>query len=69
MFKWLNSFKETTAQTKYFILTIAAYGLMLVATTVYVYGRLDFVRSYKHTPAAEPLQNNYDNASPRILQK
>ncbi len=69
MFKWLNSYNKATAQTKYFILTLVAYGLALLLTTIYVYARIDFERSYKPEKAAETPQNNYDSSPSRILQK
>ena len=45
--KWLTYYREATAQTKVFIWTSIVYGIATIATTVYCYGRLDFVRSYK----------------------
>lgn len=56
MFKWLKAYNEATSQTQYFFLTLAVYGLALLATTVYVYARLDYVRSYKTTPTAQHPQ-------------
>lgn len=53
MFKWLKAYHQATSQTQYFFLTLAVYGLMLLVTTVYVYARLDYVRSYKTTPTAQ----------------
>ena len=50
MFQWLREYDGSTAQTKYFVLNALVYGLAMVITTVYCYGRLDFVRSYP-TPA------------------
>lgn len=51
MFKWLGSYfeayNESSSQTKYFVLNWLIYGLAIVITTIYCYGRLDFVRSYK----------------------
>lgn len=46
MSNWLKAYNEASAQTKFFILTWLIYGLALLITTVYCYGRLDFVRSY-----------------------
>jgi hypothetical protein len=56
MFKWLKEYKESTSQTQYFFLTLAVYGIALLVTTVYVYARLDFVRSYKTSPTAQHPQ-------------
>lgn len=47
MMQWLRSFQEASPQTKYFILTWFAFGLALVLSTLFVYGRLDYVRSDK----------------------
>ncbi len=57
MFKWIKAYSEATSQTRYFFLTLVVYGIALLATTAYVYGRLDFVRSYKTTPTAQHPQN------------
>ena len=45
MFRWVRQYKEANSQTKYFILNWILYGLMLIASTIYVYIRLDYVRS------------------------
>lgn len=47
MFKWAKRYQVASRQTKYFILNWIIYSLAIIITTVYVYGRLDFVRSYK----------------------
>lgn len=52
MFKWLKQYQAASPQTKYFIFNWIIYGLAIIITTVYCYGRLDFVRSYK-TPTNE----------------
>ncbi|MBA3816592.1 MAG: hypothetical protein H0X29_08760 [Parachlamydiaceae bacterium] len=52
MFKWFEQYQAASKQTKYFILNWIIYGLAIIITTVYCYGRLDFVRSYK-TPLTE----------------
>ena len=62
MIKWIRQFNEANAQTKYFVLNWAIYGLAILITTLYCYGRLDFVRSYQ-SPATiraqqETTQNN-----------
>lgn len=58
MFKWFKAYNGATSQTQYFFLTLVVYGIALLATTVYVYARLDFVRSYKTTPTTQHPQNN-----------
>lgn len=50
MFRWLYRFTESTKETKWFILNWAVYILLLILTTLYCYGRLDYVRSYKTQP-------------------
>ncbi len=45
MFKRLHDFYNASTQTKLFIFNYALYMFLIVVTTVYVYARLDFVRS------------------------
>jgi len=45
MVNWLQKFKASSKQTKYFALTWLVYGLAIVASTIYCYARIDFVRS------------------------
>lgn len=47
MFKWIRRFIDSSAQTKFFVLTWAVFGITIVYTTVYCFARLDYVRSYK----------------------
>jgi hypothetical protein len=47
MFKWIQEFFESSRKTKYFALNWAVYGIAIIVSTAYCYGRLDFVRSYK----------------------
>lgn len=44
---WLKEFYAADYQTKMFMLTHFIYGLVILATTLYCYGRLDYVRSYR----------------------
>lgn len=69
MFNWLNEYRKASAQTHYFFLTLAVYGIAMLVTTVYVYARLDYVRSYKTNPTTTHPQSNYDSSTPRVLQK
>jgi hypothetical protein len=46
MLKWIQNFKEASAQTQFYYLNWIIYGLVIIMTTVYCYARLDFVRSY-----------------------
>lgn len=47
MIQWIRQFNQANAQTKYFILNWVIYGLAIIISTLYCYGRLDFVRSYQ----------------------
>lgn len=40
MFKWIQEFKEADPHLKYFIFNWALYGLMIIASTIYVYIQL-----------------------------
>lgn len=40
-----NSFFRATGQTKVFVINWAIYMFLIIATTIYAYARLDFVRS------------------------
>lgn len=51
MLKWYRQFMEADSETKWFVLNWMVYGLLLIVTTVYCYGRLDYVRSYKVPPS------------------
>ena len=47
MLKWLTQYRRAHPQTQYFIMMFLFYGVMLIASTIYCYARLDYVRSYK----------------------
>jgi len=47
MFKFLQKYRESDVNTKWFIWTGLIYGIVVILTTLYAYGRLDFVRSYE----------------------
>jgi hypothetical protein len=47
MLQWIKKFRNASGQTKFFVFNWVIYGIALVATTVYCYARLDYVRSYK----------------------
>ena len=40
MLKWVTQFRKADVQTKLFILYVAVFGLVLIATTIYCYARL-----------------------------
>ena len=50
MFKWIKKIKEADFQTLFFYFNWGFYGFLIIASTVYVYVRLPFVRS---TPPLE----------------
>lgn len=59
MYKWIKFYNEADKQTKYFILNWIIYGMAIIITTAYCYGRLDFVRSTKPTSTTEaPNKSN-----------
>lgn len=60
MIQWMIKFQEARPQTKYFILTWFVFGLALVLSTLFVYGRLDYVRSDKALQ-----QNQYTTSPPK----
>ncbi|KAF3361827.1 hypothetical protein PHSC3_001593 [Chlamydiales bacterium STE3] len=47
MLRWFKQFTKAKRETKWFILNWAVYIILLIATTLYCYARLDYVRSYK----------------------
>lgn len=57
MFTWIKEYYEASSQTKYFIWNWIIYGIAIIASTVYCYGRLDYVRSYK-TPLPHMIEKN-----------
>lgn len=66
MLCWVRQFKDASPQTKYFVLTWFIYGITLIITTIYCYGRLDYVRSYRTDKAKlneQSLQTHLKNKS------
>lgn len=51
-------FKENDSHVKWLIFNAFIYGLMIVATTVYVYARLDYVRSGAQNKEQTAVSNN-----------
>lgn len=50
--QWIKSFTWSSSQTKVFVINWAIYMFLIVATSVYAYARLDYVRSgpqHEHT--------------------
>ncbi len=47
MFEWIQTIKNSSSQTKWFYFQYVVYVILMILTTIWAYGRLDFVRSYK----------------------
>lgn len=45
MFKWTQFLRNADSHTIYFLFNWALYGILIIASTIYVYARLDYVRS------------------------
>lgn len=58
MFGWLYRFSKSTSETKFFILNWAIYGILLILTTLYAYGRLELVRT-RPAPTPAPLEKHF----------
>ena len=69
MFGWLKEYSEANPQTKYFVLNALVYGLAIIITTVYCYGRLDFVRSYRTPGVAEAEEKKQIQEQSNHLKK
>lgn len=52
----LKTYLEKDSQTRYFFLNWAIYGIAIIASTVYCYGRLNYVRSYSTAQADKTNQ-------------
>ncbi len=61
MFKWFKRYQDSSPQMKVFTINWLIYGLVIIITTVYCYGRLDFARSYHNTIPIKTIE-----ASPSI---
>jgi len=57
MLQWIQNFRNASPQTKFFIFNWVVYGFMIVATMIYCYARLDYVRSYKMTKSESSSSN------------
>lgn len=53
MIAWIRAFREADPKTKSFIFNWAIYGIAIIVTTIYCYGRLDFDRTGKPQKAQE----------------
>ncbi len=62
MLTWIEKYRKASAQTKFFILNWLLYGLLIVGSTLFCYGRLDFVRSYKTEPPPAATQYSAQNS-------
>lgn len=59
-FTWLKEFYAADSRTKMFMLTHVIYGAVIVASTLYCYGRLDSVRSGRNAEKAS-VQESHSN--------
>jgi hypothetical protein len=50
MLAWIEQFRNASTQTKWFVFNCFIYGLVIAASLIYCYARLDFVRSGTQTP-------------------
>ena len=55
--KWWTEFRESTKQTKYFVLTWLFYGLIIILSCIYSYARLDYVRSSPYSAAKQSIKS------------
>lgn len=46
MFEWIQTIKNSSNKTKWFYFQYVIYVLLMIITTIWAYGRLEFVRSY-----------------------
>lgn len=53
---WYKQFINSTRETKMFIFQSVIYMFLIIATTVYCYARLDYVRSYAKVSDTEAKQ-------------
>ncbi len=44
---WFKKYHYATRSTKVFVWNCILYGVLLLGTTAYCYGRLEFIHSYK----------------------
>lgn len=56
MLYWLRMYFQATGQTKLFVINWAIYMLLIIVTTIYVYARLDFVRSGPHNTSDTKIE-------------
>ncbi len=47
MLKWIQTIKNSSNTAKWFYFQYVIYVLVMILTTMWAYGRLDFVRSYE----------------------
>jgi hypothetical protein len=46
MLSWIRKYRESTRETRLFVLTSILYTAAIILPAIYCYARLDFVRSY-----------------------
>lgn len=47
MLKWIQQYRKADRETKWFIITTVLFGLAIILSTLYAYGRLEVAHSEK----------------------
>lgn len=47
MFKWIQTIKNSDSKARWFYFQYIIYLVAIIASTIWAYARLDFVRSYE----------------------
>jgi len=60
LFNWVQQFRGSNRQTKYFILTWIVYMIAIIVSTLYAYVRIDLIKSYDEQGKAsiEKIEEN-----------
>ncbi|MFT5318651.1 MAG: hypothetical protein ACI8RA_001919 [Chlamydiales bacterium] len=53
MFHWINEFKDSSRETKFFAITAFFLGFIVLGASLFAFLRLDYVRSYETGPKTE----------------
>lgn len=55
MREWIEQFKSSSRETKWFIFNWAVYGLLTILSFVYCYWRIVYLHPYEKPPKAQEL--------------
>lgn len=58
MFKWIQQYREANSHTKYFIINWALYGILIIASTIYIYVQLAYVKSSSTPDPQQVIETN-----------